>query len=306
MLTDTIAAMGDFAEALWHFGQLGVGGVRRPLNDALVILWTTPADKHVVRPLKALAAERVFYVDLQDVPDEALKTLRDFLSTQVLGDKYAAQFHSFSTPLLPLGTEPSTLIEQAVEQLRANLPAAARKAARCAEWWAHRRPTKTAASAKRIAVAGHQFHWDRDGDEAKGQLPLFTSVLYLTRTSGPAAPLVVLNTSLRSAGGLEDVAWIIPAAEGRVAYVHGEMLHGVLPSAGSMENTPVARLSLNIAWWPWECRVAEKTLSAIPSVNTRWAEVLASAAPPTFWTPEPVVGIFCGEDHCGRHEHQEL
>merc|ERR1712137_716967 len=121
----------------------------------------------------------------------------------------------------------------------------------------------------------------------------YTSLLYLTPSVGIASPTVVLNTSKTEDGvDLGNAAWLIPAAVGRVAYMHGDMIHGVLPSAGDMELSekralPLRRLSINVAWWPWECRVPENLPSAerVPPVDKDWAEALGAGATPKFSAP---------------------
>lgn len=323
LLSDAIAATGNFSEALWHFGQIAKPPLIAlpPLSDALVEPWILPSSEHPVQQLASVADARVFFVDLEGVPDEALSTLRNYLNAEVLGEDYRMEFQSSSVSLKPLGSRsarifgPASLLEQAIEQLRANLPPAARAAAHCAEWWVHRRPpTKLPGGVKRFALEGHPFHWDNDGQEAGGENPLFTSLLYLTPASGSAAPTVVLNTSKTESGFyIGDAAWVIPAAVGRVAYMHGGMIHGVLPSAGAIElpekkdTLPPARLSLNVAWWPWKCRIPEKVPSVekVPPVDPTWAESLGLGRRPKFKAPYPVLSVFCGEDLCGRRR-QEL
>lgn len=316
MLADTFAATGNFEDALWHFGQVAVSSqiTLPPLSDALVEPWVTPASKHPSKPLPEDAEDpRVFFTDPRGIPKDALHTFRDWLSTDIVGDAYNFEFRSSSMKLKPEDVEPESLLEQAIAQLRWTLPPAAREAAHCAEWWVHRRPPRRVLpkGLKSMALEGHPFHWDNDGAEADGENPLFTSLLYLTAASGSSSPTVVLNTSKTKEGFyVGDAAWIVPGREGRIAYIHGGMLHGVLPSAGNItlpkdvdvESLPPARISLNVAWWPHECRVAEKVASVegVPEVDPQWALTLKMRLVAKLMQPMPVYDAFCGDDLCGR------
>lgn len=312
VLSDALAASGDLASALWHFGQIPIspGIALPPLSSALAAPWQQPPRGAVsaVQPGSA-DVPSAYFTELEPSHRGALRELADFLSAEVLGESYGFEFRSSSLPVAgPGAIGGKDLLEQAVRRLRSLLPPAARRAAQCAEWWVHRRPPRRPMPGVRaLALEGHPLHWDNDGAEARGQPPLFTSVLYLASATVAPAPTVVLNTS-RSGSGFRvgDVAWLIHAAEGRVASIPGGMLHGVLPSAGAIDvpgdAARPARLSLNVAWWPHACRRSpqEGLQSAAPPADVAWAVAMETMAGAESMVPEPVTSIFCGEDMCGR------
>lgn len=321
VLVDALAAAGSLADALWHFGQVAVSRqiTLPPLSEALIPAWTAKQEQQVSEPLpppnpaegEGGDAPRMFFADPQTMPREALRKLRDFLSGKIVGKAYNFEFRSSSMPLAEEGAKPSSLLEQTIQQLRSLLPPFARRAARCAEWWVHRRPPAgVPAGVHRVGLESHPFHWDNDGDEALGEKPLYTSLLFMTDVSGAPSPTLVLNTSVVDGGfSIGDAAWMVHAREGRVAYFQGGMLHGVLPSAGYMDfgddpGAP-ARLSINVAWWPHSCRVAEKvdSVAGVPDADALWAARLEEASPVERRVPLPTYDVFCGDDLCGRNAH---
>merc|ERR1712136_257614 len=133
-----------------------------------------------------------------------------------------------------------------------------------------------------------------------GRICLHTfAMLHVAPSGGPiAAPISPLNMVCILS------AWLVHPAEGRSTFLHGDLLHGVLPSAGTVNVTAfkgAARISLNVAWWPHECRKPKHDdLSQAPPANSRWAQLLASSESPTLWINKPFHDVFCGEDQCGR------
>jgi len=156
-----------------------------------------------------------------------------------------------------------------------------------------------------FGLEGHPLHWDDDGPEAGGRKPLATSVLYLAGATEVAAPTVVLNTTATGSGFyVGDAAWVVHAAEGRVAHIPGGMLHGVLPSAGSLsvpeDAAQPARLSLNVAWWPHECRQSRPSSASgkLPPSDPAWRASATSDLDARAMAPRPVTDIFCSRDSC--------
>lgn len=312
-LSYALAAVGEFEEALWYFGK--ASGVKIPFNAKLVQGWRQALDAKSWKPAQPRSSEtkwpRAYYVD-EKPPSDALRDLEMYLSDRVLGETYNFEFMGVSHRLAPSGSEAGTLMEQAVEHLRKNLPPHIRDAARCAEWWAHRRPNKpTQHGVHSVSLAGHPLHWDNDGAEADGQWPLFTSLLHLTGDTGKLSPTLVMNVSRNGTQlAVTSSAWLVHPAEGRSTFLHGDLLHGVLPSAGTVNVTAfkgAARISLNVAWWPHECRKPKHyDLSQAPPANSRWAQLLASSESPTLWINKPFHDVFCGEDQCGRMAQKSL
>lgn len=303
VLGDAVAATGDLDLALWHYGL--ATGLKRPLSPALVPSWRA---QPLARSAVAQHGEEIFgpasYIDPEPpLPPLVLSTLRNYLSTEVLGDSYDLGFRSFSLPLAAADglLDRGDLLERTVAWLRSLLPPASRRVARCAEWWAHRRPPKPVpAGVSEIVLESHPLHWDNDGPEA-GQLPpLLTTVLYLTGGAEVPAPTLVMNASWTEIGyDLGEESWVIHAREGRVAFVEGRMLHGVLPSAGPVpapRRGEAARVSLNVAWWPHSCRQPRQAARAgIWPTTSSGMPVVApvSSSKVTPMVPEVIRGALC-------------
>jgi len=318
-LVNTAGAAGVLGVALWHFGLASSN--LHPLSSALSAAWRSPPPASAVVPESAGDWPEVYYVDVAP-PRNALKALSSFLSKRVIGAEYNYEFKSSSLPVT--GLQSGGLLEQAIAQMQAFLPPDVRARSKCAEWWVHRRPSKPVPKGVRVmGLEGHPLHWDNDGPEAdnkqgSGRLrPLFTSLLYLTGgKQGAPAPVVVVNTTMPEDGkGLHvgDPAWVVHPAVGRIAYLNGSLLHGVLPSAGSVEveqrRSLARRLSLNVAWWPHDCQQAKRRVSGEPppAPDLSWQllqpevaqQISLTGSRPHLLTPQPVRGIFCGADMCG-------
>jgi len=319
-LADAFAADGDLSTSLWHFGKVPVtrSMTLPPLNSALARDWRTPPRNLLLESQSLPAGSPTLPAHIADLGPRAapaLRKLRGFLSAGVVGEAYHFEFNSASMPLVDFdGRESRNLLEQAIRQLRALLPPADRAAARCAEWWTHRRPPKPPPpKTRRICLEGHPIHWDDDGDEANRTKPLYTSLLYLAenKDSPIASPTVVLNTTKEEKGWfIGDPTWVIHGQFGRVAMMPGIMLHGVLPSAGAIEYDHTGgaaegplRISLNVAWWPHDCRkpTAQADRKADPpEADAAWEEAISGGARPALMVPQSTTNVFCGQDRCGR------
>jgi len=182
------------------------------------------------------------------LPRRAFDTLRRLvlaLGTERLRSSYQTTFW------FPFGSEPLTVIEQAVLSLRSRLPPQRLRGVIGVEWWLSRMRTSN------VKV---DFHRDRDNAlfDASGVTvtPRTSSLLYLTRSRGgllavtrrqpdPSRPAFAPHTRAF------DLA---EPAPNRFVFFDGRLTHGVLDAnnevpTGRLRTEPAWRIAIAINFW---------------------------------------------------------
>ena len=111
--------------------------------------------------------------------------------------------------------------------------------ATAAEWWCHSRPHSS----------GHQFHFDSD-DEGRGGVrnPIISTVTYLSPAGIGGETLVTSQTATGTS--LARVGHLCAGRRNRLLAFRGDLLHGVVPGAGSGSNHRKGRrVTFMVAFW---------------------------------------------------------
>ena len=128
------------------------------------------------------------------------------------------------------------VVAEVARMMRRDIPGA--RAAKYAEWWAHRRPhTHT-----------HQLHFDSD-NEGKGGVrnPLANCIIFLS-SSAVGGPTLVTSQH-HGAKELSQLGWFVHPNENRIVAYPASVLHGVLPGRGVPGSTDERRVTLMVALW---------------------------------------------------------
>lgn len=175
---------------------------------------------------------------------------------------------------LDLSEEPTNAIHQALLQVTETLSPEDRKTIAGIEWWAHRRPFRSAGakgSAEfdfRTRFLNHHLHYDTDDvvveEDGDWHHPEISSVLYLTDGSGPT--LIVNQTRLELLDPSAISALVTPR-QNLFAHFKGDLLHTVLPP----EAPAPERVAIAIAFWGKQ-HVCKQRLF-LECVNDRIAEL---------------------------------
>ena len=180
-----------------------------------------------------------YFIDLDSKNDSTSKSVRD-QPTNVIEDVIVNH-------LLPL----------AERTLKENSPSEQPPRIVGAEWWTHTRPLG--------ANLGHQIHFDTDesllGREKKCTHPIVSSVLYLTgaalrgsKHASSAGSTIVFGQTPDSTD-VASRAWISHPSDNAFMNFPGDLLHGVLPCAGSgsighsSTDEQEHRLTLMVGFW---------------------------------------------------------
>lgn len=144
-------------------------------------------------------------------------------------------YYSFFADLPEKEESPSNLIEDIVcshllPQVKSRLSAEQAASIVGYEWWVHTRPLQ--------ANLGHNLHFDTDEALLRQSReithPIFSSVLYLTGSTGSSGPTFILDQT-PDAEDLPTKCWYQHACNNSFLVFPGNLLHGVLPCPGNRD-----------------------------------------------------------------------